>query len=61
MAGNRNARPVGRQISDREARAIAYALCDEIETRALALIKADPALDMPTATMRAVLAMGAGK
>ena len=61
MADNRNARPAGRQISDRQARAIAYALCDEIETRALALIKSDPGLDMPAATMRAVLAMGAGK
>ncbi len=52
------ARPSGRKLSDREARAIAYALCDEIETRAQALIAADPALDMPTATMRAILAMG---
>lgn len=52
------ARPRGRQISEREARAIAYALCDEIETRALALVRADPALDVPTATMRAILAMG---
>lgn len=52
------ARPSGRKLSDREARAMAYALCDEIETRALALVRADPALDMPAATMRAILAMG---
>lgn len=58
---SRNARPSGRQISDREARAIAYALADEIETRALALIRLEPGLDMATAATRAILAMGAGK
>lgn len=59
MASKPHKRPKGRTISDREARAIAYALCDEIETRALELTRADPALDMPTATMRVILAMGA--
>lgn len=53
------ARPSGRRrLSQRQIRAIAYALCDEIETRAQALIAADPALDQETATLRAILAMG---
>jgi hypothetical protein len=59
MPDRQSARPSGRTISDREARAIAYALCDEIETRALALIAKEPGLDMPAATMRVILALGA--
>lgn len=59
MASKPHKRPKGRAISDREARAIAYTLCDEIETRALALIRLEPGLDIATATTRVILAMGA--
>lgn len=45
--------------SKREIKAIAYALADEIETRALALMASDSALDRDAAMMRAILAMGA--
>ena len=55
-----NAAPAKRH-SERELRAMAYALCDEIETRALALMAREPGLDIATATNRVVLAIGAGK
>lgn len=46
---NANARPRGRTLTDRQARAIAHHLVDVIETRALELMAADPALDKPAA------------
>jgi hypothetical protein len=45
MAGNRNARPTsGRKLSQREIRACAYHIVDLVDTRALQLRRADPAL-----------------
>ena len=48
-----------RELSAQEVRAIAYSIADEVQTRALALMHDNPALDHDTAIMRAVLAMGA--
>lgn len=48
-----------RTISDREARAMAYALTDEIETRALELRKIDPSLT-PAQAFNAALSAMAG-
>lgn len=53
------ARPSGRTITDRQARAMAYALTDEIETRALALRRADSSLT-PAQAFHAALAAMAG-
>ena len=54
MVGRHNARP-----SKRELRAMAYALADEIETRALALRQANPRLTRAAAINRAIAAMAA--
>lgn len=55
-----NAAPAKRH-SERELRAMAYALVDVIETRAQALMAKEPGLDLATAATRVVLAMGPGK
>lgn len=47
----------GKRPSKRELRAMAYAIADEIETRAGALMAANPRLDWRAATALAVAAM----
>ena len=47
------------KLTDRQARAMAYALTDEIETRALALRRADPTLS-PLAAFHMALSAMAG-
>lgn len=54
-----DARPSGRTITDRQARAMAYALTDEIETRALAIRRDNPALS-PLAAFHMALSEMAG-
>ena len=57
MSDNQAARHSGRAISDRELRAMAYAIADRIETRALALRRATPALTRQAAIHAAIAAM----
>ena len=57
MPNSHAARHSGRAISDRELRAMAYAIADRIETRALALRRANPALTRQAAIHAAIAAM----
>ena len=57
MPDSHAARHSGRAISDRELRAMAYAIADRIETRALALRRANPAMTHKAAIHAALAAM----
>lgn len=46
---------MARTISDREARAMAYALCDEIETRALGVMEKYPQVQSKAQAMAIVV------